>query len=150
MILFIVMGSIAVFHIWSDRSRYRELYSSALTGCYLRLVYHYIGADSYKLWEYHNMPLPIIKKAQIPFVYDFTFVPIASFFFMQYMPKSKKWMVPYYLLWASVNLFFEWLLRITGHLHFIRWNHAMSFIFLLIMGALIHWQYIIFRKWWSS
>jgi hypothetical protein len=149
MILFFIFISIAIFHIWGDRSRIRELYSSAITGSYVRLIMQYVGSEQLKLWEYKDLPLPMSDDMQIPFSLDFTVYPIAAYLFMQYMPASLNKKVLYYLIWVSGAVGLEMILVWSDHIVLNEWKHGYSFFFFIIWAILVEWQYRVFRKWWS-
>lgn len=147
MVIILVFVFISLFHVFGDYSRMRELYSSALTGSYVRLMMQYVGSDAYSLWEYKDLPWPMSEETQIPFSLDFTVYPIAAYLFMQYMPENKRKKIIYYLLWIIGGLGIEMLLSWSGHMVFHKWNYGYSAILFLLMALLVEGQYRIFRKW---
>lgn len=147
MITIIAILSFVAFHIWADRSRLRELWPSAVTSSYYRLMMQYIFGESLKLWEYKNMPLPINENSHIPFVLDLSFYPIAGLFFIQYMPSNpkKRWL--YFLAWMLGMLAFQMLLVGTHHLVLKRWNLVYSILNYSGWVLVLYWQHKLFRKW---
>lgn len=147
MYIFLALFSIVVFHIWADRTRFRELYSSALAGSYVRLLMQYVGGEKFEFWKYKNLPFPIAQNAQIPFLLDFTIYPIAAFLFIQWMPQTMQKKIPYYLLWVLGAVGVEVLLELSGYIELKKWNYGFSFIFFLVWALFVEWQYRMFKRW---
>jgi hypothetical protein len=149
MIILSVLISFALFHVLADRSRLRELYSSALAGSYVRLMMQYIGGEKLRLWEYKNLPFSLSEKVQVPFTLDFSVYPIAAYLFIQFMPKDPFQIVRHYILYVGGAVLYEMLLIAGGFIILHHWNHFLSILFFLTWAVLIHWHYIIFRRWWA-
>lgn len=149
MVIFLSFVSVIIFHILGDKYRIRELYSSALTGSYVRLLMQYVGGEKMRLWEYKDLPLPLGHDLQIPIVLDFTLYPVAAYLFMQFQPKSLKKKLIHYLFWVLGGVLIESMQIWSNHLTYKHWNLFYSFLFFFTMAIIVEWQYWMVRRWWD-
>ncbi|MDG5787106.1 hypothetical protein QA612_06340 [Evansella sp. AB-P1] len=75
------------------------------------------------------------------FVIKLIMAPLFGIIFFNYMPKSFKRFIPYWLFWVAFSTFYEWTTVLFGYLTYSGWKLTYSAIFYVLIIPIMRWHY---------
>jgi len=133
--------AILLFLFLGDKRQLRHQLPIVITATFVRFLEQFFVIDLLKLWEING---PHWMQLWLPIIADVTIWPIAAYFYVQYLPNSKRFW--YTLGWAVALSLYVYSLNLFGVIRY-REDWFRYFTILLILGffAIVHvvWAWLL-------
>lgn len=116
----------ACWLLFADKSRWREIFPVCVFASFLGLIADQI-VDYIPYWEYYGSEPEFV----ITLTDEFEINPIATYLFIQWLPKKQSYfnMFFYWFAWTALAISIEYIHVKTGHMvHYNRWTFWHSYV----------------------
>ncbi|ARU61336.1 hypothetical protein CBW65_10245 [Tumebacillus avium] len=139
----------AVFYLFVDFQRLRELYPCALVASLLGIITDLVMLK-FQLWGYHT---PLVPALYIPLVLDSSIYPVTAVLFTQYLPLRRNRLVKfgYIVAWSLPSVLLEWTFLLRDEMqHYRWWTLWHSFFADLIIFFILYGIHLLVRPYFRS
>ncbi|HEU4962579.1 MAG TPA: CBO0543 family protein [Bacilli bacterium] len=135
------------FWLFCDKSRWRELYPSAMFMTYVRFVEQYILVEILHVWTYDNLTNPFSSYMNTPVIVDLFFYSSMGYLFVQKWPLRRPARLFYVVGWALLFTIDEYIAVLHGTIKFkAPWGVFESFMLFVTALVLLVIQYEFYSR----
>lgn len=143
-IIFFTLLSL-VFFLFTKSYRYiTQYYSTVLYVSFISVLYALICSD-YGMWQFANWW--IFTDHASALVQAAILFPSTTVIFLRYLPKTKKFFIPYFLLFPALYVGMEWITLGRNGIRYLHgWNFGWSVLIDILMFCMIlvhHYHFIL-------